>query len=130
MRKWKGQGIEPAWCCRDVGTQHWEAVGENPSPRGDQRGSGKEKGPWTLNEPGQKAVTSTEVSEMQKTEGSSQGSRGKEMRPGMPVPFSAARFNLLNTAPGQNNVRFVSNFITNQNLILAWRRRDEQRDRF
>lgn len=62
--------------------------------------------------------------------GSRQRNSGKETRPEMSVPFSAARFNLLNTTPGQNNVRFVSNFITNQNLILAWRRRDERRDRF
>lgn len=72
---------------------------------------------------------------MQETEGTSQRNKEgretrKETRPRMSLPFSAAHFNLLNAAPGQNNVRFVSNFITNQNLILVWRRRDEQRDRF
>lgn len=122
----EGTGVAPSWCCCDVGTEHWEGVGENPSPWGAQRGSGKEKGPRTLKELARKQW------QAQGSQGcrSSQRNGRKEMRPGMSVPFSAAHFNLLHTTPGQNNVRFVSNFITNQNLILAWRRRDEQRDRF
>lgn len=125
VRKWKGQG----WHARGAAVtwgQHCEGMGENPSAWGDQRGLGKGKGARTPSEDEHKAKTSIQLSGMQ----DSQGNSGEETRPGMSVPFPAAHFNLLNTTPGQNNVRFVSNFIANQNLILACRRSDEQRDRF
>lgn len=57
-------------------------------------------------------------------------SSGKERQQGMQprpaLPFPNAYCNLQNAKPGQNVVRFVSNIIANQSIILASRRGDER----
>lgn len=66
VRKWKGQGRHSHGAAVTRGHitgREWEW--ESPPSWGDQRASGRGKGPRTLNEPGQKAVTSTEASGMQ-----------------------------------------------------------------
>lgn len=135
----EGTGVALTWCCRDTGTHHWEGVGVGKSsflrgPEGLRQREGTKDTQWTWPESSNKHRGVRDAgcwyagwhAGMQETEGTSQRNSKKET---MSLPFSAAHFNLLNAKPGQNNVRFVSNFMTNKNLILACRR-DEQRDRF
>lgn len=95
------------------GSQAARGRGESPFHQGDMRDLSRGMGP-------------------RKVQG--RRSRGKERQQGMQprpaLPFPNAYCNLQNVKPGQNVVRFVSNIIANQSIILASRRGDEQRGCF
>lgn len=112
----------PARCCCDVRTRRWkearrlEGVGESPSCQGDTRDTSRGKGTrMLLGTRREKAVESREVLGC----GRSREGEKPETAPQRALPFSGAHSNLQHAKPGQNIVRFVSNFITNQNIILA-----------